>query len=99
LTTDDVTTRLKIYGKNIMSEPPKTPGWILYLKECTSLFNCLLWICSIMCAIGYGLYPADPSNLYLALVLAIMVLITATVSYVMTSKSVELMESFKNFLP
>jgi len=82
-----------------MSELPKIPPWMRFLEECTTMFNILLWCGAVLCIIAYNLNSEDPANLYLSFVLILLVLITATISYVQTVNSEALMESFKNFLP
>jgi sodium/potassium-transporting ATPase subunit alpha len=65
-------------------------------------FSCLLWIAALLCII---LYASDPgaqgasSNLYLAIVLVAIILLTGYITFQQTSKSEALMDSFKNFLP
>lgn len=67
----------------------------------TGLFNYMLWIGAILCFIAYGIQSdkTDGSNLYLAIVLICVVIITATMSYIQESKAAALMSQFKNFIP
>ena len=75
------------------------PWYLAFLKELTGFFSLLLWFGSILWFIGYGLDTSDPSNLYLGIVLAAVVLITGCFSYYQSSKSAALMAQFKNFIP
>jgi sodium/potassium-transporting ATPase subunit alpha len=78
----------------------KIPLWVLYLKELFSWFAILLWIGGILCVVGYELQPSQGlSNVYLAIVLAVVVIITATLSFYQNFKSDSLMESFKKMIP
>src|SRR3990167_3601616 len=72
---------------------------MLLLHELTSAFALLLWAGAILCFIAYGLDSSDPSNLYLGIVLAIVVMITGLVTYFQNSSSESIMEGFKNFIP
>jgi sodium/potassium-transporting ATPase subunit alpha len=60
----------------------------------------MLWIGGALCIMAYFLQPSQgPSNVYLAVVLFIVIILTGTITFMQTSKSEALMESFKNFLP
>lgn len=59
----------------------------------------MLWVGGILCFIAYGLDPADPSNLYLGVVLCFVVMLSGVVTYLQNAKSDSLMASFKNFIP
>jgi len=92
------------YGLNRLTPPPTTPEWIKFCKHMFGGFSLLLWCGSVLCFISYGLQCAtyeDPSddNLYLGIVLAIVVIVTAVFSYYQESKSSRIMESFKNMVP
>ena len=55
----------------------------------TGLFNYLLMIGSVLCYLVYGLQTdkTDKSNLYLAIVLDVVILITAIFNFQQTSKA------------
>ncbi len=87
-------------GDNVLPCLKKTPLWVLFLKELFSWFALLLWIGAIICIIGYELQPNQGlSNVYLAVVLVIVVLITATLGFYQNYKSDSLMDSFKKMIP
>jgi len=44
-----------------------------------NFFAILLWAGAILCFIAYGIYPSDPSNLYLGIVLIAIIFIGTTV--------------------
>jgi len=99
LTTEEAKQRNLKYGDNILSERKKNPWWMKLLHEWTSPFALLLWAGSALCFIAYGLDEADPSNLYLGIVLAIVVMVTGLVTFFQNAKSESVMEGFKNFIP
>ncbi len=95
LTNEEVKLRRTIDGPNVLPEKKKTSEWIKYLHELSNIFSLLLWGASILALIGYGLAPSDLSNLWLAIVIIIVILVSATFSYVQNNNSGKIMESFK----
>ena len=73
--------------------------WVKLFKEMTNGFALMLWVSAILCFIAYGLTPDDPSNIYLAVVILIVIGITCGITFQQNAKSEALMNSFKNFLP
>ncbi len=70
------------------------------MKELFSLFASLLWVGGGLCLFGYFIAPSNgPMNVFLAVVLFIVVLLTATLSFYQNFKSDSLMESFKKMIP
>lgn len=51
------------------------------LHELSSVFACMMWAGAILSFIAYGLSPEDPSNLYLAIVLAVVVSVTGVMAF------------------
>lgn len=98
MTTHDAEARLEAEGLNRLSPPKQTPEIVKYFRELTGLFSMLLWVAGALCLIIYFI-QGDPSNLYLAIVLFLVVVITGTFSYVQNRNSSNLMESFKNMMP
>jgi sodium/potassium-transporting ATPase subunit alpha len=95
---------LEKHGPNKLTPPPTTPEWVKFSKQMFGGFSLLLWCGSILCFLSYGILCAtyeDPSddNLYLGIVLAIVITVTAVFSYYQESKSSKIMESFKNMVP
>jgi sodium/potassium-transporting ATPase subunit alpha len=97
LTKAEVARRRMIDGPNKLPEKPKTPGIIKFLHEISSVFAMLMWIGAALAFIAYGLAPTDMANLYLAIVLILVVLITGVFSYFQNEKSDEIMDSFKSY--
>lgn len=69
------------FGDNTLTEKIKDPWYLQLFRELTSFFALLLWIGSILCFVAYGIDQADPSNLYLGIVLAIVVFLTGLVTF------------------
>ncbi|TMW56227.1 hypothetical protein Poli38472_008875 [Pythium oligandrum] len=98
MTLDNVDMRRETEGLNVLTPPKKVPEWIKYWRELTGFFCLLLWAGSIMCFVSYAIqYSVD--NLYLGVILALVVWITGTFSYIQNYQSNNLMESFKNMMP
>eukprot|EP00033_Pygsuia_biforma_P002503 GCRY01002773.1.p1 GENE.GCRY01002773.1~~GCRY01002773.1.p1 ORF type:complete len:1058 (+),score=237.52 GCRY01002773.1:171-3344(+) len=91
--------RLQLNGPNMLTPPKETPEWIKFLSQLVGGFATLLWVGSILSFVGYGLDSSEPSNLYLGIVLALVVIITGVFSYFQESKSSDIMKQFKNLLP
>ena len=62
-------------------------------------FALLLWIGSLLAFVAYGLYPADPSNLYLGIVLIFIIIFVGLLTFYENMKSQAIMASFKDFIP
>ena len=75
------------------------PWYLAFLKEMTGFFSLLLWFGAILSFIGFLIDSTDQTNLYLAIVLAVVVFVTGCFSYYQSSKSAALMAQFKNFIP
>mmetsp|Transcript_503 Transcript_503/g.1740 ORF Transcript_503/g.1740 Transcript_503/m.1740 type:complete len:1169 (+) Transcript_503:286-3792(+) len=100
LSDEQVLKNREKYGKNELTPPPKTPEWLKFLYEFTNFFSLLLLGGGILCFIGYGIDPdKDQTNLYLGVVLILVVLITATFSYMQEAKSAKIMEGFAKLIP
>jgi len=98
LTQAFVDARLKTEGDNCLTPPPQEPEWKKFMKELFSFFACLLWLGSILCFISFGIM-SDLESLYLGIVLAAVVTITAIFSYLQNRKASKLMDSFKGMMP
>jgi sodium/potassium-transporting ATPase subunit alpha len=58
----------------------------------------LLWAGAILCFIAYGLGGGD-ANLYLAIIIVAVILLTAILNFYQTLKSQSIMGGFKDFIP
>uniref|UniRef100_A0A8C5WJX0 Sodium/potassium-transporting ATPase subunit alpha n=1 Tax=Leptobrachium leishanense TaxID=445787 RepID=A0A8C5WJX0_9ANUR len=95
---------LKKYGLNKLTPPKGTPEILKFLKLMAGGFSIVFWIGSILCFIAYGLQAAqDPTvskdNLWLAIILIAVVLLTASFAYYQEAKSTNIMAGFKNMVP
>ena len=100
LSEEEASRRNVELGDNKLPEGKKTPAWILFIKELLNWFAIMLWVGGGLCIMAYFLQPSQgPSNIYLSIVLFAVIILTGSITYMQTSKSEALMESFKNFLP
>ncbi|VDP10454.1 unnamed protein product [Soboliphyme baturini] len=106
LTDAEAEQRLLLHGQNILSPPPVTPEWLKFVKTLFGGFACLLWTGSILCFSAYifqasssGQETVEPDNLYLGIVLALVVIVTAVFQYYQEAQSYRIIESFKKLIP
>lgn len=99
LTSESAKDRNLKEGDNVLTQKKLTPWWVKLIKEWTSPFGLLLWGGALLCFIAYALDSSDPSNVYLGIVLALVVMVTGFVTFFQNSKSESVMEGFKNFIP
>lgn len=97
LHSKEIEKRREMDGPNKLPEKKKTPWYVNLIHELTTVFSLLLWAGGILAMIAYGLTPEDTSNLYLAIVLWIVVLISGLFSFWQNSKSDSIIETFKSF--
>lgn len=82
VTEEEATQRNREFGDNKLTEKGTTPWYVKLAREMFyNFFNDLLWISGIACFIAYGLNSADPSNLYLGIVIILIGLITSIMSF------------------
>lgn len=79
LSSKDAAERLDLYGRNVLTPPPKIPEWKRLLLQFTNMFLLLLNGCGVLSVIAYFL-TKDQINLYLAIVLFVVVFLTGYVS-------------------
>jgi sodium/potassium-transporting ATPase subunit alpha len=94
LTSEKAKELFQQLGENALSEKIGTPWYCMLLKEFTTFFALLLWGGGILCFIGYGVDPSSLDNVFLALVLWSVVILTGTFSYLQSSKTASLMADF-----
>jgi sodium/potassium-transporting ATPase subunit alpha len=91
-------------GPNALTPPKKTPIWMQFLKQLTNGFAILLWLGAFFSIIAFLIrYGSDKNapkdNVWLAVVLVLVVLITGCFQFYQEFKSGKILESFKNMLP
>ncbi|CAG9331213.1 unnamed protein product [Blepharisma stoltei] len=99
LSEDKARNKIKVYGENKLTEKKGMPWWLHFIKCLTGFFSLLLWAGAILCFIVYGISQADPSNLYLAIALVVVVLVTGIFGFYQEAKSAAIMAGFKNMIP
>ncbi|CAJ0934264.1 unnamed protein product [Ranitomeya imitator] len=91
-------------GPNKLSPPKGTPEIVKFLMLMGGGFAIVFWIASGLCFLAYGLQAAqDPTvskdNLWLAIILIAVVVLTALFAYYQEAKSTNIMAGFKNMVP
>ena len=99
LLESQVIDKIQKYGRNFLKEKEEWPAIVLWLSEMTGVFGIMLWIAAALCFICYGLSYNDFSNLFIAIVLCFIVIVSGSFSFYQNRKSTAVMAKFKNFLP
>ena len=99
LTDQQAEDKRAIFGDNILTEKKKTPWYVALAHEFTGFFPLMLFCASGLSLVLYGMDHNDPSTLYLAVALLIVIFLTSVTTFLQNQKSEAVMESFKNFIP
>eukprot|EP01132_Coremiostelium_polycephalum_P006007 gene6007-7483_t len=100
LSSKQAEERLERDGRNSLTPTKPTPIWVKFLKQFVQGFPLLLEIGGILAFVAYGIdKEMGQDNLYLAIILWIVVLVTCTFSFIQDSKSASVMESFRKLAP
>ena len=86
--------RLATNGPNALTPPPVTPWYIKLLLKFLDPFMILLELAAVLCFVLYGTNTSDPVNLWVALVLVAVVILTCVLSYYQEGQSAKVMNSF-----
>lgn len=97
LSNEEAAKRLALYGENILTPPPRIPEWKRFLQQLTNVFLILLFSCAVLSLIAYFL-SSDITNLYLAIVLIVVVFLTAFVQFHEEGKALKVIDSFSEML-
>ncbi|XP_078506487.1 potassium-transporting ATPase alpha chain 2-like [Lissotriton helveticus] len=104
LSSERVQELLARDGPNRLTPPKGTPEIVKFAKLMVGGFSIVFWIGSVLCFIAFGLQYAQDSttskdNLWLAIVLIAVVVMTALFAYYQEAKSTNIMAGFKNMVP
>jgi sodium/potassium-transporting ATPase subunit alpha len=99
LTSANVEEARKVCGFNRLSPPKTVPDWILFLQQFLDMFMILLSVAGLLSLIAYFIDSSTMLNLYLALVLFAIVIVTCTITFLQARSTSKVMDSFKNMLP
>ncbi|KAJ1133374.1 hypothetical protein NDU88_011669 [Pleurodeles waltl] len=104
LSTERVQELLARDGPNKLTPPKGTPEIVKFAKLMIGGFSIVFWIGSVLCFIAFGLQYAQDANtskdnLWLAIVLVAVVVMTALFAYYQEAKSTNIMAGFKNMVP
>lgn len=95
----DARERLDRDGPNRLSPPKQVPGWLKLLKHLFLGFSGLLWIAAVLCFIAYGFDATTNDNLALAIVLIVVVIITALFAAYQEGRASAAMKGFAKMVP
>jgi len=98
LTSEKAAELLAIHGRNALKPPKRDPLWLTFLKQFRDPFLILLIIAGIL---SFGLYGYDTTvktNLYAAIALVLVVVLTALFTFVQEIKAANVLAKFANLL-
>jgi sodium/potassium-transporting ATPase subunit alpha len=100
LSSVEVTERVKLYGKNIFTPPKKMPEWKRFALQFKNMFMVLLYGCRFLSLIAFLLQldKSDKTNLYLAIALFVVVILTCWMQFHEEGKAYKIMDSFTKML-
>ncbi|OQR99879.1 sodium/potassium-transporting ATPase subunit alpha [Thraustotheca clavata] len=98
MSAENIDMRRHKEGPNMLTPPKQVPEWVKLIREMTGFFSILLFVGAVAC---FGCYflAYDITQLYLAVALIAVILVSGLFSYFQNKKSSNLMESFKNMMP
>jgi sodium/potassium-transporting ATPase subunit alpha len=99
LTTEKAAEVLEEFGPNVLTPPPRVPLWLLFLLQFTSLLMVLIEVTGLACFILYAIDQSDPTNLYVAVLLYVVLIVTCYETFSQEAKSDSLMEKFRALVP
>ncbi|XP_069768936.1 potassium-transporting ATPase alpha chain 1-like [Narcine bancroftii] len=91
-------------GLNELKPPKGTPEYVKFARQLAGGLQCLMWVASVICFIAFGIEAgrgnlAGYDNLYLAVTLIAVVVVTGCFGYYQEFKSTNIIASFKNLVP
>ncbi|NWZ28729.1 ATP4A ATPase, partial [Asarcornis scutulata] len=96
--------RLLRDGPNELRPPRGTPECVKFGRQLAGGLQCLMWVAAAICLIAYGVQEGQgdrgsADNLYLAIALIAVVVVTGCFGYYQEFKSTNIIASFKNLVP
>ncbi|KAM4702992.1 potassium-transporting ATPase alpha chain 1 [Rhinophrynus dorsalis] len=91
-------------GPNELKPPKGTPEYVKFARQLAGGLQCLMWVAAVICLIAFGIQCAQgdltsADNLYLAVTLITVVVVTGCFGYYQEFKSTNIIASFKNLVP
>uniref|UniRef100_A0ACB8FS62 Potassium-transporting ATPase alpha chain 1 n=1 Tax=Sphaerodactylus townsendi TaxID=933632 RepID=A0ACB8FS62_9SAUR len=91
-------------GPNELKPPKGTPEYVKFARQLAGGLQCLMWVAAAICLIAFGIECGQGSltsadNLYLAVALIAVVVVTGCFGYYQEFKSTNIIASFKNLVP
>eukprot|EP00076_Gallus_gallus_P045533 XP_025011071.1 potassium-transporting ATPase alpha chain 1-like [Gallus gallus] len=94
--------RLLRDGPNELRPPRGTPECVKFGRQLAGGLQCLMWVAAAICLIAYGVQEGRGTaadNLYLAIALIAVVVVTGCFGYYQEFKSTNIIASFKGLVP
>uniref|UniRef100_A0A671UA17 Sodium/potassium-transporting ATPase subunit alpha n=1 Tax=Sparus aurata TaxID=8175 RepID=A0A671UA17_SPAAU len=91
-------------GPNELKPPKGTPEYVKFARQLAGGLQCLMWVAAIICFIAFGIELSQGNltsfdDLYLAITLIAVVVVTGCFGYYQEFKSTNIIASFKNLVP
>ncbi|XP_006037826.1 potassium-transporting ATPase alpha chain 1 [Alligator sinensis] len=91
-------------GPNELKPPRGTPEYVKFARQLAGGLQCLMWVAAAICLIAFGIQCSQgdltsADNLYLAIALIAVVVVTGCFGYYQEFKSTNIIASFKNLVP
>ncbi|TMS10925.1 Potassium-transporting ATPase alpha chain 1 [Larimichthys crocea] len=104
LTTTFARQVLERDGPNELKPPKGTPEYVKFARQLAGGLQCLMWVAAVICFIAFGIELARGNftcfdDLYLAITLIAVVVVTGCFGYYQEFKSTNIIASFKNLVP
>ncbi|KAF3429428.1 hypothetical protein E2986_00650 [Frieseomelitta varia] len=103
LTNEEAEKLLLEVGPNALTPPKVTPEYIKFLKCMFHGFAGLMWACSLLCYLLYGISMATEGESggieWLGIIIMIICLFSGFCAYIQETKNTKVMESFKKMVP
>uniref|UniRef100_A0A673Z8L2 Sodium/potassium-transporting ATPase subunit alpha n=1 Tax=Salmo trutta TaxID=8032 RepID=A0A673Z8L2_SALTR len=104
LTSSKAAEVLERDGPNELLPPKGTPEYVKFARQLAGGLQCLMWVAAVICFIAFGIEFSRGTlgcfdDLYLAITLITVVVVTGCFGYYQEFKSTNIIASFKNLVP